>query len=201
MNIIISINQSINIGHFNYFIVSVDYWLTDHPELRWTAQSSTMCGLLGDPGFGTFRTLPNSCKLCCTASVLTGDIWWHDVGSTVHGMCQTRQVLYAVLKTVLCCRQLQRTLLAGFVFFYHFIWGNISRKLKTGIHYQIHNHQLLHLHCFIDGFSLKSTLKSLIQDAPLIQDDIRYKTFRLAKISPPCYTLRSDTSNTRWHKI
>ena len=38
------------------FMVWADYWLVDHPELRWTTQPSTMGDPLGEPGFCIFRS-------------------------------------------------------------------------------------------------------------------------------------------------
>ena len=38
------------------FMIWADYWLTDHPEFRWTTQTSTIGCLLCDPEFCIFHS-------------------------------------------------------------------------------------------------------------------------------------------------
>ena len=40
-----------------HLMVSLEYQLTDHPELRWTTQPAITGGQLGEQGFGFFAAL------------------------------------------------------------------------------------------------------------------------------------------------
>ena len=66
------------------FMVSVDYWLTDHPELRWTTQPSITGGPLDDPRFCFIRS----------TVIMQSNIKKHDIA---YGTTKTEVKIYKKL--------------------------------------------------------------------------------------------------------